>query len=45
MSLYTSGQNPKVKSLQSAYMISLFGTFGAKSLGPLRMETQTLVKR
>ena len=29
---YGSGQTPKVKGLQSAYMIALFGTFGTKSL-------------
>ena len=33
LGLHTSGgQTPKVKSLQSAYMTTLFGTFGAKSL-------------
>ena len=32
LELHTSGQTPKVKGLQSAYMAALFGTFGAKSL-------------
>ena len=32
LSLHTSGQTPKVKGLQSAYMATLFGTFGVKSL-------------
>ena len=32
LGLHTSGQTPKVKGLQSAYMVALFGTFGAKSL-------------
>ena len=32
LGLHTSGQTPKVKSLQSAYMAVLFGTFGTKSL-------------
>ena len=32
LGLHTSGQTPKVKGLQSAYMATLFGTFGAKSL-------------
>ena len=31
LGLHTSGQTPKVKGLQSAYMAALFGTFGAKS--------------
>ena len=52
MDLHTSGQTPKVKGLQSSLHVALFGTFGAmslrplsKSLGPLRMRTQTLIKR
>ena len=32
LALHSSGQTPKVKCLQSAYMAILFGTFGAKSL-------------
>ena len=32
LGLHTSGQTPKVKGLQSAYMATLFGIFGAKSL-------------
>ena len=32
LGLHTSGQTPKVKGPQSAYMAALFGTFGAKSL-------------
>ena len=32
LGLYTSGQTLKVKGLQSAYMVALFGTFGAKNL-------------
>ena len=32
LGLHTRGQTPKVKGLYSAYMASLFGTFGAKSL-------------
>ena len=31
LALYTSGQTPKVKGLQSAYMSALFSTFDAKS--------------
>ena len=31
LGLHTSGQTPKVKVLQSAYMAVLFGTFSAKS--------------
>ena len=42
LGLYTSGQTPKMKGLQSAYIVALFCTFGIKSLDPLRMETQTL---
>ena len=30
LGLHTSGQTPQVKGLQSAYMATLFGTFGAK---------------
>ena len=45
LGLHTSGQTPKVKGLQSAYMAVLFGTFGAKSLGASKTETQTLVER
>ena len=51
LGLYTSGQTPKVKGLLSAYMTTLFGTFGAKSLtsrqefGSFKNKTQTLVKR
>ena len=51
LGLHTSGQTPKVKDLQSVYMVALFGTFGArvwpleKSLGASKMETQTLVER
>ena len=52
LGLHTSGQTPKVKGLQSAYMEALFGTFGAKSLasrdsslGASKTETQTLVER
>ena len=30
--LHTDNQTPKVKGLQSAYMVALFGIFGAKSL-------------
>ena len=32
LGLHTSSQTPKVKGLQSAYMATLFGTFGAKNL-------------
>ena len=32
LGLHTSGQTLKVKGFQSAYMVVLFGTFGAKSL-------------
>ena len=32
LGLHTNGQTPKVKGLQSAYMVALFDTFGAKSL-------------
>ena len=32
LGLHTSGQTPKVKGFQSAYMAALFGTFGTKSL-------------
>ena len=32
LGLHTSGQTPKVKGLQSAYMAALFDTFGTKSL-------------
>ena len=32
LGFHTSGQTPKVKGLQSAYMAALFGTFGAKRL-------------
>ena len=31
LGLHTSDQTPKVKGLQSAYMVALFDTFGAKS--------------
>ena len=51
LGLHTSGQTPKVKGLQSAYMAAPFGIFGAKSLasreefGASKTETQTLVER
>ena len=32
LGLHTSSQIPKVKGLQSAYMVALLGTFGAKNL-------------
>ena len=32
MGLHTIGQIPKLKGLQGAYMVTLFGTFGAKSV-------------
>ena len=51
LGLHTSGQTPKMKGLQSAYMVALFGTFVPrvwpleKSLGASKTETQTLVER
>ena len=51
LGLHTSGQTPKVKGLQSAYMAAHFGTSGAKSLasqeefGCIKTEIQTLVER
>ena len=45
MGLHTRGQTSKVQGLQNAYMVVLFGTFGAKSLaslqefGPLRASS------
>ena len=32
LGLDTSGQTPKVKGLQSTYMVAVFGTIGTKSL-------------
>ena len=51
LGLHTSGQTPKVKGLQSAYMAVLFGTFGVKSLasreefGCVKNGNPTLVER
>ena len=48
LGLHTSGQTPKVKGLQSAYMAALLAPriwpLG-KNLDPLRMETQIWVER
>ena len=51
LGLHTSGQTPKVKGLQSAYMATLFGTLAPriwplkKSLDASKTEIQTLVER
>ena len=48
LGLHTSGQTPKVKGLQSAYMAALLAPRVwplEKSLGASKTETQTLVER
>ena len=48
LDLHTSGQTPKVKGLQSAYMAVLLAPRVwplEKSLGASKMEIQTLVER
>ena len=51
LGLHTSGQILKVKGLQSAYMVALFGTFDAKSwtsqqeFGTTKNRNITLVQR
>ena len=44
LGLYTSDQTPKMKGLQSAYMATLFGTSGTKSL-TIRQEFESSKNR